>query len=394
MADEKSKLQTKLFPLIEGQVPDFIQADHPVFVNFLKQYYKFLEAGQVTYDVVNSYVRYETTTVAYVLDEQDGDRILTEDTAQFTNGETITGSSSSATATAGTVTFGDIDNHYIPINDSIIGVVNIFDINESNLNKMENLGGIIKYELKDICENDFIFLCLPTSEIVEKITIGEDGLINGLKKNVFVIDMTTGEPEVTRKISNILAKKNVNFVDAPVSGGPKGAKEGIIAIMAGCEEIIFQKVKPLLNMISTNVFHAGPTGSGHSLKAGNNLLNLICRIATFEVVSMLVKDGIDPKKAVEVIQKSSGRNYATEITLPDNILSGKMFQGFTTGLMNKDASIALKNGALLNVGLPLGDLSKKILQETINDFGLNADMSNIALNFEEKNQIRLRPLTE
>ena len=109
---------------------------------------------------------------------------------------------------------------------------------------------------------------------------------------------------------------------------------------------------------------------------------------------MLVKDGIDPKKAVEVIQKSSGRNYATEITLPDNILSGKMFQGFTTGLMNKDASIALKNGALLNVDLPLGDLSKKILQETINDFGLDADMSNIALNFEEKNQIRLRPLTE
>ena len=272
--------------------------------------------------------------------------------------------------------------------------VNIFDINKSNLNKMENLGGIVKYELKDICENDFIFLCLPTSENVEKITIGENGLINGLKKNVFVIDMTTGEPEVTRKISNILAKKNVYFVDAPVSGGPKGAKEGIIAIMAGCEEIIFQKVKPLLNMISTNVFHAGPTGSGHSLKAGNNLLNLICRIATFEVVSMLVKDGIDPKKAVEVIQKSSGRNYATEITLPDNILSGKMFQGFTTGLMNKDASIALKNGALLNVGLPLGNLSKKIFQETINDFGLDADMSNIALNFEEKNQIKLRPLTD
>ena len=164
--------------------------------------------------------------------------------------------------------------------------------------------------------------------------------------------------------------------------------------MAGCDKIDFQKVKPLLNIISKNVFHAGSIGSGHSLKAGNNLLNLICRIATFEVVSMLVKDGIDPKKAVEVIQKSSGRNYATEITLPDNILSGKMFQGFTTGLMNKDASIALKNGALLNVGLPLGDLSKEILQETINDFGLDADMSNIALNFEEKNQIRLRPLNE
>ena len=90
MADEKSKLQTKLSPLIEGQVPDFIQADHPIFVDFLKQYYKFMEAGQVTDEVVNSYVRYETTTTAYVLDEKDGDRILTEETVQFTNGETIT----------------------------------------------------------------------------------------------------------------------------------------------------------------------------------------------------------------------------------------------------------------------------------------------------------------
>ena len=99
MTDERSKLQTKVSPLIEGQVPDFIQADHPIFVKFLKDYYKFLEAGQVTYDVVNSYVRFETTTVAYVLDEKDGDRILIEETAQFVNGETITGNTSGATAT-------------------------------------------------------------------------------------------------------------------------------------------------------------------------------------------------------------------------------------------------------------------------------------------------------
>ena len=99
MTDEKSKLLTKVSPLIEGQVPDFIQADHPIFVKFLKEYYKFLESGQVTYEVVNSYVRYETTTVAYVLDEKDGDRILTEDTQQFVNGETITGATSGATAT-------------------------------------------------------------------------------------------------------------------------------------------------------------------------------------------------------------------------------------------------------------------------------------------------------
>ena len=112
MADEKSKLLTKVSPLIEGQVPDFIQADHPIFVKFLKEYYKFLEAGQVTYEVVNSYVRFETTTTAYVLDEVDGDRILTEDTAKFTNGEIITGNTSGATAT---ILVEDSRNSYIYI---------------------------------------------------------------------------------------------------------------------------------------------------------------------------------------------------------------------------------------------------------------------------------------
>ena len=78
MADEKSKLLNKVSPLIEGQVADFVQADHPVFVNFLKQYYQFMEAGQITYTATVNYVTLETTTTAYVLEESDGDRIVTE----------------------------------------------------------------------------------------------------------------------------------------------------------------------------------------------------------------------------------------------------------------------------------------------------------------------------
>ena len=103
MADQKSKLLNKLSPLIEGQVPDFVQSDHPVFVKFLKQYYQFMEAGQIAYTATVNYVTLETTTVAYVL-EEDGDRVVTESgsngtTGKFTNNETITGATSGATAT-------------------------------------------------------------------------------------------------------------------------------------------------------------------------------------------------------------------------------------------------------------------------------------------------------
>ena len=211
------------------------------------------------------------------------------------------------------------------------------------------------------------------------------------KKGAYIIDMTTGEPEITRKISDKLKEKEINFIDAPVSGGPKGAYHGNIAIMIGGTEEQFTKIKPIMDDISSNIFYAGKIGSGHSIKAGNNLLNLICRMATFEVISLLVKDGVDPKKAVDIIQKSSGRNYAVEITLPDNILSGKMVQGFSTGLMKKDAGVATKIANSNNVDIPLGKLSQELLENTIDEFGENADMSIVALTYEKLTGAKIRP---
>ena len=269
--------------------------------------------------------------------------------------------------------------------------VDIFDLNPTNSKKMHKLGAITSHSLEEVSNNKIIFLCLPTSQDVEKIVFGKNSLSQFLRPDSIIIDMTTGEPSISRRIKNKLSKNFIHFIDAPVSGGPKGAREGTIAIMAGCEKKEFDILKPYLNTISKNVFHAGKVGDGHSIKAGNNLLNLICRMATFEVISLLTKDGVNPKNAIEIIQKSSGRNYATEITLPDNILSGKMHQGFTAALMDKDASIALKNGLNLNIELPLGSLSKELLNETMKAFGNDTDMSNIALTYENKFKIRLRP---
>ena len=236
-----------------------------------------------------------------------------------------------------------------------------------------------------------IFLCLPTSSIVEKVIYDQNGILNTAKKNTFIVDMTTGEPEISRKISQKLLSQDINFIDAPVSGGPKGAHQGNIAIMIGGTENQFSIIKPIMDEISSNIFYAGEIGSGHAIKAGNNLLNLICRMATFEVISMLVKDGVDPKKAVNIIQKSSGRNYATEITLPNNILSGKMFQGFSTGLMNKDAGVAMQMANINKIDMPLGEMAQNLLQDTIKEFGLNADMSEVALTYEKKTGTKIRP---
>ena len=268
----------------------------------------------------------------------------------------------------------------------------VHDLDQENVDYFTKKGAIACSTPSELALNTSrIFLCLPTSAIVEKVICGENGLLYSATKDSFIIDMTTGEPEITRRIANILEEKEINFIDAPVSGGPRGAHQGNIAIMVGGTESQFVTIKPIMDDISSNIFYAGKIGSGHSIKAGNNLLNLICRMATFEVISLLVKDGVDPKRAVEIIQKSSGRNYATEITLPDNILSGKMIQGFSTGLMKKDAGIATKIANLNEVEIPLGKLSQELLKKTIDEYGEDADMSNVALTYEKLTGSKIRP---
>ena len=244
-------------------------------------------------------------------------------------------------------------------------------------------------ELAAKCE--IVLTCLPTSAEVREVIFGGGGLLEGLQPGAMVADMTTGDPAQTRAMAQDLSDKGLHMIDAPVSGGPRGANEGTIAIMVGAPDELFQRVRPVLDSISSNVLHAGDVGAGHAIKAGNNLLNLVCRLASFEVVSMLVKNGVAPDKAVGVIQKSSGRNYATEITLPDNILSGKMFQGFTLALMRKDSSLALDIGRASDVPMPFGNLAREMLQGAINEHGLEDDMSALALTYERLTGARIRP---
>ena len=240
-------------------------------------------------------------------------------------------------------------------------------------------------------DSDIIFTCLPTSTVTEKVLFGPAGLSAHLTADHIIVDMTSGDPAQSRDLAARLAAAGICFADAPVSGGPRGASDGVIAIMVGGSESLYDLLHPVLSVISCNIFHAGEVGAGHALKAGNNLLNLICRMATFEVLSLLVNDGVAPDKAVDILQKSSGRNYATEITLPDNILSGKMHQGFAMALMQKDAGLALSMAAHRQQSMPLGEAAFDQLQRAIDAHGAEADMSLVALSYEAATGARIRP---
>jgi len=268
----------------------------------------------------------------------------------------------------------------------------VFDNDPAKCDVFASKGVDVAGSLAELATNsDIIFTCLPTSAITETVLFGPDGLSSHLSSHHIIVDMTSGDPAQSRDQARRLADADICFADAPVSGGPRGARDGVIAIMVGGADPLYNVLHPVLSVISCNIFHAGDVGAGHALKAGNNLLNLICRMATFEVVSLLVNAGVAPDKAVDILQKSSGRNYATEITLPDNILSGKMHQGFSMALMQKDAGLALAMAANLKQAMPLGDTALNALQTAIDAHGIDADMSLVALSYEDATGARIRP---
>lgn len=268
----------------------------------------------------------------------------------------------------------------------------VFDKDMKRLDIWDQEGVTVAKDLRDLAiGSEVVLTCLPTSNEVKSIVLGENGISRYLAPGSLIVDMTSGDPTVTREISELILKNKIEFIDAPVSGGPRGAREGTIAIMVGGSQAQFERVNNVLSYISHNIIHAGPIGSGHSIKLGNNLLNLICRMGTLEVISMLVREGVAPDMAVDIIQKSSGRNYATEITLPDNILSGKMNQGFSTAMMEKDSSLALQIGAKHELDMALGKVAQTMLERTIDKYGLNADMSAVASLFESETGAQIRP---
>ena len=267
-----------------------------------------------------------------------------------------------------------------------------YDRDPAVLAGFESTGVVTAGSLSDLARRaNIVLTCLPTSAHLEALLFGEQSLASVLERGTLVVDMTTGDPAATREMAARLRERSIELIDAPVSGGPRGADTGTIAIIVGGTTDQFERASRVLDSISCNVMHAGGVGTGHAVKVGNNLLNLVCRLATFEAVSLLVRAGVTPETAVSIIQKSSGRSYATEITLPDNILSGKMKQGFSMGLMHKDASLALAIADELAVPMPIGREAFDALGQALAEQGPQADMSEVALIYETRTGARIRP---
>ncbi|AJE49177.1 NAD(P)-dependent oxidoreductase [Celeribacter indicus] len=227
-------------------------------------------------------------------------------------------------------------------------------------------------------ECDVILLCLPTSQHVEALLFGEEGIAAEMRAGTLVIDQTSGDPVLSRSLAGRLSQGGVEMVDAPVSGGPEGANAGTIAMLVGGTAAQFDRVEPILSTISPNVIHAGAFGTGYVAKLANNLLFSAQRLMTFEVVALAAKNGLAPEKAVEILSKGSARNFFLEHTMAPRVLTGNLASGFTLGLAHKDVKLATELGIASDVTMIFGNLVREFYTMCINEIGRDAQVNEVA----------------
>ncbi|MEX3934176.1 NAD(P)-dependent oxidoreductase [Paraburkholderia phymatum] len=200
---------------------------------------------------------------------------------------------------------------------------------------------------------DALITMLPNSAIVESVLLGGgvDGWASLLTKSAVVIDMSSSEPERSRKLGSVLEERGLAYLDAPVSGGVKKAKEGTLAILVGGREDVLARCKPVLEAMGKSVLHIGGAGSGHAAKALNNYVSAAGLAATVEALHIAQRFGIQPDAMTDVLNASTGRSNTSENKVKQFMLSGTFASGFALQLMNKDLKIA--RALAQSVGYPM-----------------------------------------
>ena len=209
-------------------------------------------------------------------------------------------------------------------------------------------------------EADAVVTMLPDGGVVADVVLEA---LPSLRKDAVVIDMSSADPAGTRALGDALKAKGVHMIDAPVSGAVVGARNATLAIMVGGEEAVFHRIRPVLAAMGNQIFHVGPLGAGHAVKALNNYLGAVGTLAGFEALLVARRFGLDPKPMLDAINASTGRNSTTERKIPRDILPGTFASGFKLALMAKDVGIAAELARGLGVEVPFMKATLKAWRE-------------------------------
>jgi 3-hydroxyisobutyrate dehydrogenase len=230
-------------------------------------------------------------------------------------------------------------------------------------------------------QSDAIVTMLPNGKIVREAILGkagEDRIVDTFSRGGVIIDMSSSAPQGTQELGEILAGHGFAILDAPVSGGVGKAEDGTLAIMAGGDEETVQRCEPILLSMGSKIFRTGQLGSGHAIKALNNMISAIGLVGAAEVFLVGKRFGLDPDVMLEVINSSTGRNNSTENKFGRYILSGAFNSGFSLDLMLKDLTTAVDLAKGTETPIMLSALCRELCATAQAGLGKGADHTAVA----------------
>jgi 2-hydroxymethylglutarate dehydrogenase len=241
----------------------------------------------------------------------------------------------------------------------------VYDLNKEAATPLVEKGAVWSNSPQELAKScQLFFSSLPTPKIIEDVVYGKNGLSQGWKEGDIYVDMSTNSPSLIRKIAKDAQKKGVTVLDAPVSGGTKGAESGTLTIMVGGDADVLEKVNNILLAMGQKVVRVGDVGCGNVAKLVNNLISLAINSISAEGFALGVKAGIDPQVLLDIISTSTGDNWCAR-QYPRTTFQGNFEPGFKISLAFKDIGLAMDLGKEYGVPLPVGAAVKKDLADVM-----------------------------
>ena len=230
--------------------------------------------------------------------------------------------------------------------------VTVYNRSKKSIEELEALGATRANSPSEVAKNSDILIDMVTdAPDVQNVILGENGVIEGSRGGMIIIDMSTNSPDVASLISSELSKKDVEFLDAPVSGGDKGAREGTLTIMVGGKKNVFEKCLPIFQCVGKEIVHMGGTGSGQATKLCNQVAVSLHTLATCESLLLGSAAGLKPEALLKVL--TSGAAGSWNLTnLGPKIIARDFEPGFKAAHIHKDLRYAMRLAEREKIALP------------------------------------------
>ena len=263
----------------------------------------------------------------------------------------------------------------------------VFDLDPETRERFtREVGGKAAASVAELASSEVVVTMLPTSRHVRQaLAEAEDGaFLKAIKPGLVVIDMSSSAPGDTKQLGPILARHGAVLVDAPVSGARPRAITGTLALMVGGDdEAAIEKAMEVLKCMGDRIFRTGPLGSGHAMKALNNYVAATGLMAVCEAILIGKRFGLDGEVMADILNVSTGKNFATENLLKQHILTESFSAGFTLGLMTKDVAIAADLGEQVGLDAPISRLARDRFTYARDKLGAGRDNSAVILALDE-----------